>query len=114
MQAGLNTGPMLAWALLFFAGLLEVVWAVGLRLTNGFTRPLPTLVTVLALGASLWLLSLASRTIPLGTAYAVWCAVGIVGTSAVGAIWLGEAVTAAKLACLALILAGVVGLKLIG
>ena len=101
----------LAWALLVLAGLFETGWAVGLKYTAGFTRPLPTLLTVAAMAISMGLLGLVARQLPIGTAYAVWTGIGAVGTALVG-IWLfGEAATALRLACLALIVAGVLGLK---
>ena len=102
-----------AWLLLIVAGLFEVVWAVGLKYTEGFSRPLPSVITVAAMVASLWLLSLALRTIPLGTGYAVWTGIGAVGTSILGIILFSEPATAARLACIALIIAGILGLKML-
>lgn len=103
----------MAWVVLFVAGLLEIGWAVGLKYTAGFTRPWPTLATAVAIGASMGLLGLALRTLPLGTAYAVWTGIGSVGTAALGIILFREAATAPRLFCIALILAGIVGLKLV-
>ncbi len=101
----------LAWALLVVAGLFETGWAVGLKYTAGFTRPLPTLLTIAAMVVSMGLLGLVARQLPIGTAYAVWTGIGAVGTALVG-IWLfGETATALRLVCLALIVAGVLGLK---
>ena len=101
----------LAWALLVVAGLFETGWAVGLKYTAGFTRPLPTVLTVAAMAISMGLLGLVARQLPIGTAYAVWTGIGAVGTALVG-IWLfGETATALRLVCLALIVAGVLGLK---
>jgi quaternary ammonium compound-resistance protein SugE len=101
-----------AWLILLAAGLLEVGWAVGLKHTEGFTRPLPTVLTVAAMVASLGLLGLALRTLPLGTAYAVWTGVGTVGTALLG-IWLfREPADPLRLLCIGLIVLGVVGLKL--
>ena len=101
----------LAWALLVVAGLFETGWAVGLKYTVGFTRPLPTMLTVAAMAISMGLLGLVARQLPIGTAYAVWTGIGAVGTALVG-IWLfGETATALRLVCLALIVAGVLGLK---
>ncbi len=100
------------WILLLVAGLFEVVWAVGLKYTEGFTRPLPSLITVLAMGVSFYLLSVALRQLPLGTAYAVWVGVGALGTAIVGIVLFHEAVTPLKLISLALVVAGIVGLKL--
>lgn len=102
----------MSWVLLAAAGVLEVVWAVGLKHTHGFTRPWPSLVTVGAMAASLYLLSLALRALPLGTAYAIWVGIGAVGTTAAGALIFGEALTPLKLLSLVLIVAGIVGLKL--
>lgn len=101
----------MAWFILLVAGLLEVGWAIGLKYTEGFTKPLPTVLTVLAMGASVGLLGLALRTLPVGTAYAVWTGIGAVGTAILGMVLFGEAVTAMRLACIALIVAGIVGLK---
>ncbi len=101
------------WLLLVIAGLLEAGWAVGLKYTEGFTRLWPTLGTVGAMIISLGLLGLALRTLPLGTAYAVWTGVGTVGTALLG-IWLfGEAADSLRLLCIGLIVAGIVGLKLV-
>ncbi len=102
-----------AWIILILAGVFEVGWAVGLKYTAGFTRLWPTLGTVAAMAVSLGLLGLALRTLPLGTAYAVWTGVGTVGTALLG-IWLfGEAASVARLLCIGLIVAGIVGLKLV-
>ncbi|MFN8722984.1 MAG: quaternary ammonium compound efflux SMR transporter SugE [Rhodospirillales bacterium] len=103
----------MAWFLLFVAGLLEVGWAVGLKYTEGFTRPLPTVLTVLSMAASLALLGLALRTLPLGTAYAIWTGIGTIGTAALGIALFAEPADAARIACIALIVAGIVGLKLV-
>ncbi|MGE0583283.1 MAG: quaternary ammonium compound efflux SMR transporter SugE [Steroidobacteraceae bacterium] len=100
------------WLLLVLAGLFEVGWAIGLKYTEGFTRPLPTLLTVAAMVVSLGLLGLAMKALPLGTAYAVWVGVGAVGTAALGIVLFGEPASAGRLLSLALILAGIVGLKL--
>jgi quaternary ammonium compound-resistance protein SugE len=103
----------MAWFYLFLAGLLEVGWAVGLKYTEGFTRPAPTLVTVLSMIASLGLLGLSLKALPLGTAYAIWTGIGTIGTALLGILLLGEAATVARLACIGLIVAGIVGLKLV-
>lgn len=105
---------MNAWLLLLFAGLLEVVWAVGLKYTAGFTRPLPTTITVIALIGSMAMLGLAVRALPIGSAYAVWTGIGTVGTAIVGIIALREPATAGRLICIALIVLGIVGLKFTG
>ena len=102
----------MAWIVLSLAGLLEIGWAVGLKYTDGFTRPLPSGLTLLAMLGSLWLLSLALRTIPLGTAYAVWTGIGAAGTALLGILLLAEPATAMRLVCIGLIVAGSVGLKL--
>ncbi len=103
----------MAWLILFAAGLFEVGWAVGLKYTEGFTRLIPTLLTVACMGISLGLLGLALRTLPLGTAYAVWTGVGTVGTAIAGIILFAEPAEALRLACIGLIVAGIVGLKLV-
>ena len=101
----------LAWALLVLAGLFEVGWAIGLKYTAGFTRPWPTVATIVAMVISMGLLGLVARQLPIGTAYAVWTGIGAVGTAALG-IWLfGESATVLRLVCLTLIIAGVLGLK---
>ena len=103
----------MAWILLFFAGLFEIGWAVGLKYTEGFTRLLPTLLTAGSMAISLLLRGLALRTIPLGTGYAVWTGIGTVGTVIFGIAFLAEPATALRLGCVGLILAGIVGLKLV-
>ncbi len=102
----------MAWILLVIAGLLEVTWAIGLKYTEGFTRLWPSVGTLAAMAASVWLLAIAMRTLPVGTAYAVWVGIGAVGTVALGIVLFGEAASAARLASVALIIAGIVGLKL--
>lgn len=103
----------MAWGVLFLAGLLEVGWAVGLKYTEGFTRVWPTVGTAASLVASMALLGVALRTLPLGTAYAVWTGIGTIGTAVLGIVLFGEAATAMRLVCIALIVAGIVGLKLV-
>ena len=102
----------MAWLYLFVAGLMEVAWAVGLKYTQGFTRIWPSLWTGAALLLSMLLLAAAVRTLPIGTAYAVWTGIGAVGTAALGVALFGEEASPARLACIALIVAGLVGLKL--
>jgi quaternary ammonium compound-resistance protein SugE len=102
----------MAWVILVIAGLFEVGWAIGLKYTAGFTRLWPTIGTVLAMIISLWLLGVAMKSLPLGTAYAVWVGVGAVGTVVLGIVLFGEPATAARLFSVALIIAGIVGLKL--
>ena len=103
----------MAWIILVIAGLLEIGWAVGLKYTEGFTRLLPSIGTILAMVVSLALLGIAVRTLPLGTAYAVWTGIGTVGTVVVGILVLGEPATFVRLFCVFLIVAGIVGLKLV-
>lgn len=102
----------MSWIILFFAGLFEVGWAVGLKYTEGFSKPLPTVLTALAMLVSLGLLGLAMNHLPLGTAYAVWTGVGAVGTVIAGIVLFGESMALLRLASVALIVCGLVGLKL--
>jgi quaternary ammonium compound-resistance protein SugE len=102
----------MAWIQLALAGLLEIVWAVGLRYTDGFSKLTPSVVTVAAMGGSFLLLAQALREIPIGTAYAVWTGIGAVGAAIFGIVVLGESAAPVRLACLALIVAGIVGLRL--
>ena len=101
----------MAWIALVVAGVFEVAWAIGLKYTEGFTRTWPSVATLAAMFASIVLLAWAMKTLPVGTAYAVWVGVGAVGTAALGIVLFGEAATAGRLASLALIVAGIVGLK---
>jgi quaternary ammonium compound-resistance protein SugE len=100
------------WLILAIAGLFEVGWAIGLKYTDGFTRMWPTIGTLLAMIVSVWLLGVAMRSLPVGTAYAVWVGIGAVGTVALGILLFGESANPARLASVALIIAGIVGLKL--
>lgn len=100
------------WLHLIIAGLLEVAWAIGLKQTEGWTRLLPSVTTALLMMASFFFLSLALRSLPLGTAYAIWTGIGAVGTALIGIIVFDEPRTAARLVCIVLIVAGIVGLKL--
>ena len=102
----------MSWIILFFAGLFEVGWAVGLKYTEGFSKPLPTVLTALAMLVSLGLLGLAMKHLPLGPAYAVWTGVGAVGTVIAGIVLFGESMALLRLASVALIVCGLVGLKL--
>lgn len=102
----------MAWILLAIAGVFEVGWAIGLKYTEGFTRLWPSIGTIAAMALSLFCLGLALRTLPVGTAYAVWTGIGAVGTAILGMILFGESAAAARLACIGLIVAGIVGLKL--
>ena len=103
----------MSWVYLFIAGLLEVVWAIGLKYTEGFTRLWPSVVTIAAMIASIWFLALALRTIPVGTGYAVWTGIGAVGTAILGIALFAEPATAARLACIGVIVAGILGLKFV-
>jgi len=103
----------MAWAILALAGLLEVAWAVGLKYTDGFTRPMPTTLVLGAMGGSVWLLAIALRTIPVGTGYAVWTGIGAVGTAILGMWLFDESRDTARIVCIVLIVAGIAGLKLV-
>ena len=102
----------MAWAILFLAGLFETGWAIGLKSTDGFTRLWPTLWTILAMLVSVLLLGIAMKSLPVGTAYSVWVGVGAVGTVLLGIVLFGEPASAARLFSIALIIAGIVGLRL--
>ncbi len=103
----------MAWIVLVVAGVFEVVWAIGLKYTDGFSRLWPSVGTVVAMIASVVLLAWAMKTLPVGTAYAVWTGIGAVGTVILGIALFGEAATVARLACVGLIVAGIVGLKVV-
>ena len=102
----------MAWVYLLIAGLLETGWAIGLKYTEGFTRLWPSVLTVAAMAVSFLFLSLALKTLPVGTGYAVWTGIGAVGTVILGIVLLGEPATLGRLACIGLIVAGIAGLKL--
>lgn len=102
----------MAWLYLAIAGVLEIVWAIGLKYTEGFTRPLASVVTVAAMAVGFWFLALALKEIPIGTGYAVWVGIGAVGTAVLGIVLFGESAAWPRLACIGLILAGIIGLKL--
>jgi quaternary ammonium compound-resistance protein SugE len=104
----------MAWVILFFAGLFEIGWAIGLKYTEGFSKPVPTVLTVGAMVVSVALLGLALRELPLGTGYAVWTGIGTVGTVILGIFLFGDAATPMRLGCIALIILGIAGLKFIG
>lgn len=101
------------WILLFIAGLLEVGWAIGLKYSEGFTRLWPSVLTIIAMGFSFFLLAYAMRSLPVGTAYAVWTGIGAVGTVFLGIILFGESASPARMLCVGLIIAGIVGLKFV-
>lgn len=102
----------MAWLYLIVAGLLETGWAIGLKYTHGFTRPVPSVLTALAMGASMYLLALAAKTLPIGTAYAVWVGIGAVGAVILGIALFGESRDAARLFFVALLVVSLIGLKL--
>ena len=101
----------MAWLYLAIAGVMEIVWAVGLKYSEGFTKPWPSVVTVVGMAISFYYLALALKQIPLGTGYAVWVGIGAVGTALLGMALFGESAAWPRLACIALIVAGIVGLK---
>ena len=101
------------WVVLTVAGLFEIGWAVGLKYSDGFSKPLPSMLTVVAMAFSLWLLAVAMKTIPVGTAYAVWTGIGAVGVAILGMVLFGESREILRVACLFLIIAGIIGLKLV-
>lgn len=102
----------MAWTVLFIAGLFETGWAIGLKYSEGFTRPWPTTWTILAMIVSLWLLGIAMKSLPVGTAYSVWVGIGAVGTVILGIVLFKEPAHAARMISVALIIAGIIGLKL--
>ncbi len=102
----------MAWTWLALAGAFEIIWAIGLKYTQGFTRPLPTVLTLASMAASVGLLGLALRDLPVGTAYAVWTGIGTIGTAILGIILFSESADPLRIACIGLILAGIAGLKL--
>jgi len=107
-------GAFAAWCVVLVSGLFEIAFAVSMKLSDHFTRPLPAAISVVSGAASVWLLSLTLAVLPLGTAYAVWSGIGVAGSTLVGIGWFGEASSLARLACIALVAAGIVGLQLQG
>ena len=103
-----------AWVLLVTAGLLEIVWSVSMKASHGFTKPHFTVVTLIAAALSFWLLGLALRQLPVGTAYAVWTGIGAVGATILGIAFFGESLSVARVGCIALIVCGILGLKILG
>ena len=103
----------MAWTYLAVAGLFEIGWAIGLKYSDGFSKPVPSLLTVAAMAMSIWLLSAAMKTIPVGTAYAVWTGIGAVGVAILGMILFGESREILRITCLFLIITGIIGLKLV-
>ncbi|OZI44438.1 QacE family quaternary ammonium compound efflux SMR transporter [Bordetella genomosp. 5] len=102
----------MTWLILFLAGLFEVVWAIGLKYTHGFTRLVPSVITVAGMIVSFWLLSTAMKTLPLGTAYAVWVGIGTIGAFVAGIVLFGESASPLRIASVLLIVVGLIGLKL--
>lgn len=102
---------MQAWIILVIAGALEIVWAIGLKYADGFTKPVPSAITIAAMIASMWLLAQAARTLPIGTAYAVWTGIGAVGAALLGIMLFSESASVVRLGCIGLIVAGIIGLK---
>lgn len=100
------------WLMLAFAGVLEIVWAVGLKYADGFTKPVASTITIAAMAASIWLLAQAARTLPIGTAYAVWTGIGAAGAALLGIMLFAESANPVRVLCMGLIVAGIVGLKL--
>jgi quaternary ammonium compound-resistance protein SugE len=103
----------MAWVYLTVAGFFEIGWAIGLKYSDGFSKPVPSLLTVVTMAFSIWFLSLAMRTIPVGTAYAVWTGIGAVGVAILGMLLFGESRELLRIMCLFLIIAGIIGLKLV-
>ncbi len=101
----------MAWLYLFIAGLLEIGWVIGLKYTEGFSKPVPSLITITAMVASFYCLSLAIKTLPLGTSYAIWTGIGTAGAMIAGALLFGESVSAIRILCVMMILGGIIGLK---
>lgn len=105
--------PAAAWSILLVAGLCEVAWAIGLKYTEGFSRLMPSILTLMAMTASVVLLGWSLKTLPVGTAYAIWTGIGAVGTALLGMLLFGESREIARLVCIGLIVAGILGLKLV-
>jgi quaternary ammonium compound-resistance protein SugE len=106
--------PHLAWILLVVAGLLEIVWSISMKASHGFTKHHFTAITLVAAGLSFWLLGLALRQLPVGTAYAVWTGIGAVGAAILGIVLFGESLSVVRIGCIALIVFGILGLKFLG
>lgn len=102
----------MAWTYLLIAGLLECGWAIGMKYTEGFSKLVPSVLVIIAMAASVWLLSISMKTIPVGTAYAVWTGIGATGVATLGMLFLGESREVIRIICLLLIVAGIIGLKL--
>ena len=106
--------PNFAWVLLVVAGLLEIVWSISMKASHGFTKHHFTAITLVAAGLSFWLLGLALRQLPVGTAYAVWTGIGAVGAAILGIVLFGESLSVVRIGCIALIVFGILGLKFLG
>ena len=104
----------IAWVLLVTAGVLEIAWATSMKASQGFTKPLFTTITFVAAALSFWLLGVALRQLPVGTAYAVWTGIGAVGAAIIGIVYFGESTSIARIGCIALIVCGILGLKFLG
>ncbi len=103
---------MNAWIMLAAAGFLEIIWAIGLKYADGFTKPVPSAITIAAMVASMWLLAQAARALPIGTAYAIWTGIGAVGAALLGIMLFSESANVMRLGCIGLIVVGIIGLKL--
>jgi quaternary ammonium compound-resistance protein SugE len=103
----------MAWVYLTVAGLFEIGWAIGLKYSDGFSKPIPSSLTIMAMVLSVWMLALAMKTIPVGTAYAVWTGIGAVGVAVLGMVLFGESREILRMVCLFLIITGIIGLKLV-
>ena len=104
----------IAWVLLVLAGVLEIAWATSMKASLGFTKPLFTTITFIAAALSFWLLGVALKQLPVGTAYAVWTGIGAVGAAVIGIVYFGESASIARIGCIALIVCGILGLKFLG
>lgn len=104
----------IAWVLLVLAGVLEIAWATSMKASQGFTKPLFTTITFIAAALSFWLLGVALKQLPVGTAYAVWTGIGAVGAAVIGIVYFGESASIARIGCIALIVCGILGLKFLG
>ena len=104
----------MAWIVLIVGGLFEIVWVVGLKYTYGFTKLIPSIITLTAMWVSFWCLSYALKAIPIGNAYAIWTGIGAVGVAIIGIVWFNETANFSRIACISLIVIGIVGLKVLG
>lgn len=102
----------MAWVYLIFAGLFEIVWATSMKLSDGFSKPLYTILTLATMVVSFWLLSVAMKTLPLGTAYTIWTGIGAIGAFVLGIVWMGDAISAARILAAVLIVSGLILMKI--